>query len=481
MVNTTMYFMPGCEILRSYDLIHWERATYVYDTLDSTPAQRLEGEENIYGKGMWAASLRYHKGTFYICFVANDTHKTYLYRASSIEGPWTKSTMEGFYHDCSLLFDDDDKIYIAYGNREIHITQLKPDLSGPLEGGLDRIAVRDTDDALLGYEGTHFYKINGKYYLFFIHSKAERWFRTESCFVADSITGEFVGKEVVADDRNYCGQGVAQGAIVDTPDGNWYAILFQDSGAIGRIPILLPMQFKEDFPEIGFEGKVPEFFKVKSTRQGYEYKPLMESDDFKGEWKNCWQYNHEPELSLLENDQEKGTFTITTGKLCDNLTQAKNTLTQRMHYPGCRAYVTLDGEGLKEGDFAGLCVLQGCYGYIGLTRRDGELLLVMRSNPTDAFGQKENAYEGVEWTSMKLANPDCKKVRLCVEADFTMMKDEANFYYFDEKTNAYARLGVTHHMAFKLDHFTGARVGLFAYSTKEIGGSATFSDFVYEM
>ena len=52
-------------------------ATYVYDTLDGTPAQRLEGEQNIYGKGMWAASLRYHQGKYYICFVANDTHRTW--------------------------------------------------------------------------------------------------------------------------------------------------------------------------------------------------------------------------------------------------------------------------------------------------------------------------------------------------------------------------------------------------------------------
>ena len=91
MVSTTMHFMPGCEILRSYDLVNWEHASYVYDVLDSTPGQKIEGEENIYGQGMWAASLRYHKGIFYVCFVANDTGKTYLYSAPSIEGPWKKS------------------------------------------------------------------------------------------------------------------------------------------------------------------------------------------------------------------------------------------------------------------------------------------------------------------------------------------------------------------------------------------------------
>ncbi len=75
----------GCEILRSYDLVHWEHLSYVYERLDSTEEQRLVGEKNCYGKGMWAASLRYHKGMYYICFVANDTGKTYLYTADNIE------------------------------------------------------------------------------------------------------------------------------------------------------------------------------------------------------------------------------------------------------------------------------------------------------------------------------------------------------------------------------------------------------------
>ena len=105
MVSTTMHFMPGCEILRSYDLIHWEHATYVYDRLDGTSGQRLEENENIYGKGMWAASLRCHKGIFYVCFVANDTGKTYLFQSKDIYGPWKKQTIEGFYQivHCYLM------------------------------------------------------------------------------------------------------------------------------------------------------------------------------------------------------------------------------------------------------------------------------------------------------------------------------------------------------------------------------------------
>ncbi|MCM1568210.1 MAG: family 43 glycosylhydrolase [Roseburia sp.] len=542
MVNTTMHFMPGCELLRSYDLIHWEHAAYVYDTLDSTPGQRLEGEKNIYGKGMWAASLRYHKGCFYICFVANDTQKTYLYTSRSVEGPWEKHNIEGFYHDASLLFDEDERVYIAYGNREIHITELKPDLSGPLEGGLDRIAVRDTDTTCLGYEGTHFYKINGKYYLFFIHSLEERWFRTESCFVADSLTGEFTGGDVVTDDRGYCNQGVAQGAIVDTPEGKWYAILFQDSGAVGRIPILLPVEWRDDFPVFGRDGKVPEFFPVSSTRPGYVYTPLMQSDDFKTPLKSCWQFNHEPDWSFVIQDTARGSIRIVTDKLCRNLAQAKNTLTQRMLYPGCAAEVTVDYQGLQEGDYAGLCVLQGCYGMIAVTRRQGGYYLVMKSRPIDDEDlgtMPEDQSEGVEWALAAL--PEAAEgafetesygysLRLRIEADFTMKKDEARFFYCTEQTarekedgntedgntedsdredssresgnreggnredsnkkacglekenqGEWRQLGITHKMAFKMDHFTGARFGLFVYSTKHPGGSVEFSDFRYEV
>lgn len=118
-------------------------------------------------------------------------------------------------------------------------------MSGPKEGGIDRIVVSDEGNPNLGYEGTHFYKINGKYYLFFIHSLRSEWKRVEACFVSDSLEGEFIGKDVLNDDRGYCNQGVAQGGIVDTPDGRWYAMLFQDHGAVGRIPVLLPISWEK--------------------------------------------------------------------------------------------------------------------------------------------------------------------------------------------------------------------------------------------
>jgi len=485
MVSTTMHFMPGCEILRSYDLANWEHISYVYDRLDSTDGQKLCGA-NIYGKGMWAASLRYHNGRFYVCFVANDTGKTYIFTSESIEGPWEKRCIKGFYHDCSLLFDDDDRVYIAYGNRVIRITELKMDLSEPLEGGLNRVAVVDPGKHNLGYEGSHFYKINGKYYLFFIHSLEDRWMRTEACFIADSIDGEFVGGDVLVDDMGYCGQGVAQGGIVDTPDGKWYAVLFQDSGAVGRIPVLVPVSWQGSHPVFGVDRKVPRIYEADHSIQPHEYEPLVRSDDFKVptdldqaeyrrlygcfDLKSVWQFNHEPDTELIWHDSENGEYGIITGLVCDDVTKAKNTLTQRMIYPGCSGEVTVDISRLNEGDYAGICAFQSCYSFAAATKRDGKNYIVMKSAAPDGRDIKVRELDAVLIEG--------NEIKLRVDVDFTEMKDEAQFFYHDGSN--WKKLGETHKMYYRLDHFTGYRFGLFMYSSKEAGGRAGFRNFIYK-
>lgn len=476
MASTTMHFFPGGAVLRSYDLVNWEPVSYVYERLDGTKGQYLEENHNIYGQGMWAPCLRYHNGIFYICFVANDTHKTYLFTANQVEGPWERLEIEGFYHDCSLLFDEDDKVYIVYGNTEIHLTQLKSDLSGPMPGGIDRIIISDRGNPVLGYEGAHIYKMNGKYYVFLIHSRRDMWMRTQACFVADSLEGEFTGKDVLEDTRDYCNQGVAQGGIVDTPWGDWYAVLFQDSGAVGRIPILVPIRFEDDFPVFGDAGRIPEKFVIRSTRPGYRYQALYTSDDFANDdmqkgshvLQKVWQFNHMPTDSLWEIRNRQ--FIIRTGKLCHNVEQAQNTLTQRLLFPGCRIEVTLNIRDIKEGDYAGLCALQGLYGMIAIIRRDGQNYLVVGEKTEENGEEICREYQIMPWKE--------KSIRLFLEADFNNMKDEVQFGYMEQGRSIPA--GPVHKLFFKLDHFCGCRAGLFAFSTKQTGGTAAFSEFKYK-
>jgi beta-xylosidase len=513
MVSTTMYFFPGGEILRSYDLVHWEIAAHIFDSIEGTDAEHLRNGENAYGKGMWAASLRYHDGKYYVLFVSHGQQDTHLYTADAIEGPWEHKRIKGYFHDASLLFDDDGRVFLTSGNMQIHLTELSADLTGPKPGGIDTVIIKDNpEEVFLGYEGSHFYKIDGCYYITLIHWPKSTSRRTEAVFVSDRVEGPYVGKDVCWDDMGYHGQGIAQGGIVDTPDGRWYSIMFRDSGAVGRVPALVPVRFVSGeadsyrdgltgetgasipdgalFPEFGENGKIPETFETPDLNPGYVYELLFTSDDFTSAegaqqqsaretppaFKSQWQWNHIPDSANWRIDPAGG-LAITTGTVSKNPTEARNTLTQRMTYPKCAAEVTVDASGLKDGDIAGLIALQGKYGMIGIAKENGRFSIVrlVREKATQGFGIGSNDHEpGVITERIPLAEP---VARLRIEADFTDMKDEVTFSC--EEGGMFVPLGGVHRLEFRLDHFTGARFGLCVFATKEAGGTAVFREFRY--
>jgi len=504
MISTTMYFMPGGVILRSYDLVNWEIASYIFDKLDGTPEERLEGDLGNYGKGMWAATLRYNKGKFYAAFVSHGRKDTHLFISDDINGPWEHRLINEYYHDCSLLFDDDGKVYIISGNMNIRLVELNDDFTGPREGGIDKIIIRDNPDKVgLGYEGAHFYKIGGYYYVTLIHWPKYNGRRTEAVYVSSTVDGEYVGRDVMEDDMGFHDRGVAQGGIVQTADDKWYAILFRDSGAVGRIPVLMPVFWKMDeefgceFPVFGCDGVIPRNMEViedkgihennpivsddgtityvYSTRPGYEYEPLYTSDDFKGPMKMQWQWNHLQDDKLWKFLPEGG-LEITTDKICNNVTHARNSLTQRMMYPECEGYVTVDASNLNEGDVAGICALEGCYGLIGIMKEDSEFYLVVieRKSVEKPFAIGFMDYEPGEITYKQRIGSS--KVRIGLQADFEDMHDKLEFYYVEDTKK---KVGGEHQLTFGLDHFTGARFALFVFSTKQTGGKAVFTDFEY--
>lgn len=519
MISTTMYFFPGGEILRSYDLVHWEIAARIFDEIDGTDAEHLQNGANAYGKGMWAASLRYHEGVFYVLFVSHGQQDTHLYTAKNPEGPWEHKRIKGYFHDASLLFDDDGRVFLTSGNMQIRLTELSENLSGPKEGGIDTVIIKDRpEEVILGYEGSHFYKIDGRYYITLIHWPKATSRRTEAVFVSDRVEGPYIGRDVCGDDMGYHGQGVAQGGIVDTPDGRWYSIMFRDSGAVGRVPVLVPVSFKKAvrgmfrdglsgeyiarndgdgvgaFFVFGEEtvpsdsavpqapGKIPETFETPDLKPGYVYEPLFTSDDFTygsehPRFKNPWQWNHIPDNRFWKVLPEGG-LAITAGRTDVNPVQAKNVLTQRMAYPSCAASVTVDASNILEGDFAGLCAHQGCYAMIAVTKTlDGyELVRLIRPKPAEGFaiGSKDND-PGVITDRVPLSGP---VARVRIEADFTDMADRVNLFY--EKDGAFLPLGEAHKLTFRLDHFTGARFALTYFATENAGGTAVFTGFSYE-
>ena len=165
----------------------------------------------------------------------------------------------------------------------------------------------------------------------------------------------------------------------------------------------------------------------------------------------------------------KGYYRIRTDKLSRTLEHSRNTLTQRTMMPECAAEVTVDAADIREGDTAGLCLLIGSYGLIGITRSESGYALVMKARKP---GEKEEK----EYARIPL---DRAEIRLRADVRFAGLKGEARFEYLDAA--GWKPLGPVHPMAFALDHFTGCRFGLVLYATEETGGSAAFREFTYRV
>ena len=232
MVSTTMHLMPGGPVYESKDLIHWSLASYLFDSLTDSPLYDLQGGTN-YGRGQWATSLKYHDGTFYALFCTNDPNNSdsYVFTTQDPRGRWTLHSRLPHFHDPSLFFDDDGRVYVFHGSGML--TELQPDLKKVKTGGISQLVIgRDREENAL-LEGSRIIKKDGKYYALMISWPKDKP-RRQLCYRADNITGPY-GKAVILEDNFDGFPYVGQGTIADTPQGNWYAIIFQDRNAIGRV------------------------------------------------------------------------------------------------------------------------------------------------------------------------------------------------------------------------------------------------------
>ena len=105
-------------------------------------------------------------------------------------------------YGCSILFDDDGRVYIVYGYKNIYLQEMKPDLSDFLEGGLFKKILTSDEPAYVYYNGSHIHKINGRYYISVMNwPKKGNALRTQYCFWSDTIDGEFTGGVVMCTDK----------------------------------------------------------------------------------------------------------------------------------------------------------------------------------------------------------------------------------------------------------------------------------------
>jgi len=468
MSSTTMHFNPGVPIMKSKDLINWKLVSYCYNVLDTLDALTLNNGKSDYGRGTWASSLRYYKGTYYVSTYAQATNKTYIYTTKDIErGPWKEHSFKPGFHDQSLLFEDDGRVYLIHGGGKLNLVELKDDLSGVKMGGVNRVLIENasapsagTRRGGLGAEGSQLFKHDGKYYMFNITWPSGSM-RTVVVHRADSLNGVWEGRVVLQD------KGVAQGGLIDTPEGNWFAYLFRDNAAVGRIPYLVPVKWVDGWPVLGVDGKVPMELDLPASKGLIP--GIVNSDEFSREKGDrdlplVWQWNHNPVNTLWSLNARKGYLRLTTGRVDNDFLFARNTLTQRTFGPDCSGITSIDVSKMKDGDFAGLSLLQRKYGQIGVQAEKNKKFLVMYSSQTGKPVKMDSiAFKG-------------KTVLLKATCDFNDRKDIAKFYYsLDGKT--WKVFGSELKMEYTIPQFIGYRFGLFNYATKQPGGYVDFDYF----
>src|SRR5574344_173093 len=313
MVSTTMHLMPGAPIMHSKDLVNWKTVGYVFNRLTDSPKYDLKGG-TVYGRGQWATSLKYHKGKFYALFAPTDNPggHTYIYTASHVSGPWILTSRMRHFHDASLFFDDDDRVYVVYGTGQM--CELKQDLSGVKPNSEVKLLERDsTETGLL--EGSRMVKVHGKYYLMMI-SWPQGKPRRQLCFRSDNINGPYEKKVVLQ--TQFAGfPYVGQGTIVDTQKGDWYGLIFQDRGGVGRVLTLEPCRWIDGWPMLGDEnGHIPEI--MEKPVMGYDDGGVVENDDFEGNRLSlAWQWNHNPVDSCWTLKERKGWLRLKTSRVVD--------------------------------------------------------------------------------------------------------------------------------------------------------------------
>jgi beta-xylosidase len=400
--------------------------------------------------------------------------------------------MQGRIYDLSVLFDDDGKIYAIHGYGEVKCTELKSDMSGPIEE-TERTIIPEGN--AVG-EGHHMYKIGGMYYLI---STDYRPNGRTLCSRSKSIWGPYETITITADetfgyhaasltqvpqgeqyrighdgtkfgipevdkDATAC-TNIHQGGIVEDQSGQWWALLMMDFHSIGRTVTLAPITWKDGWPMLGLEGNLGRaprtWLKPNINASVQPHAPYERSETFNGKTLGrVWQWNHNP-------DDRK--WRLKNGRLrlqsmpAEQLMWARNTLTQRVIGPVSVATVELYTKGMKDGDVAGLGNINVPCSWIGIVK-DGQQTILR------CFEQATNDTIDTSVTTDKLW------LRIVGNYDH----DSAHYEYSLDGEH-YQQIGREMPLSYQLISFQGSRHALFAFNYKgKNGGYAEFDNFSVE-
>ncbi len=465
---SNMHYSPGAPILRSFDLVNWEYAGHAVPVLDFSAKYDLDGGR-AYVKGTWASFLNYRasNNTFYFgaCI---EFGKTYVYTATAVEGPWEKHpAINNCYYDAGLLIDDDDTMYVSYGNTNISVAQLSAD-------GLTEVKHQQvfTTPAEIGtLEGSRFYKINGKYYIFLTKPANGQYI-----LKADAPFGPYEVHQVLLNlGSPIQGGGVPhQGGLVQLQNGDWYYMAFVDAFPGGRVPALAPITWDDQgWPVLQtVEGKWGVSYPYPDVpKPPRNIGPRTGIDRFEGDaLSHEWEWNHNPDNTKWSLDEglRLETATVTT-----DLYQARNTLTHRILGPTSSATIELDFASMKDGDRAGLALLRNSSAWVGVKKSGSATTLVMVNGIT-MDNSWNTSSTGSEAASAALSGDH---VWLRLAADIKPGANSKGKFSYSTDGTTFIAIGPDFTMNNDWPFFMGYRYAVFNYATVAGGGSVTVKSF----
>lgn len=431
MTASSFNCVPGLPILHSKDLVNWR---IVGHAINRMPDCAIYGEGVNHGGNVWAPSIRYHNGEYYIYYGDPDIG-IFMTKTKDPSGEWDSLTLvkkgKGLIDPCPL-FDDDGQVYLVHafaGSRAgikslLAITRLTSD--GKRAIGESRI-IYDGHDTNPTIEGPKFYKRNGYYYIFApAGGVSTGW---QLAMRSKNVYGPYERKVVMTQDKTIT-NGPHQGAWIDTPTGEDWFVHFQDVGAFGRVMHLQPMIWKDDWCVIGEDedkdgcGNPVLTYRKPNVGKTYPLSTPVESDDFNTNTLGLqWQWHSNPHDWWYFTNKEKGCLNLYSVPLPDNyknMWDVPNLLLQKTPASEFTATMkmTLKPDKRFKGEMAGLVVMGLDYGVITLRNEENGYKLTQAECLKADKGNAEKVNEQVN-----LSDPT---VYLKVKVN---SKAQCQFYY----------------------------------------------------
>lgn len=376
---------PGLPILHSKDLVNWKIVNYALKKVE--PVEYYN--EARHGKGVWAPSIRFHEGVFYI-YWGDPDFGIFMVKTRDPYGEWDAPVLvkagKGMIDPCPL-WDDDGRVYLAHAwagsrakfNSVLTVCELNKEGTKVIS---DPVLVFDGNDGVNHtIEGAKFYKRNGFYYLFApAGGVVSGW---QLVMRSKDVYGPYEARIVMAQGKTDI-NGPHQGGWVDTPAGESWFLHFQDKGAYGRVLHLNPMKWVNDWPVIGVDkdgdgcGDPVSRYRKPKTGKTYPIETPVESDEFDTrklglQWE--WHANYQDVFGFTTNMGYVRIYGHELSPHFKNFWEVPNLLMQKFPAEEFTATAKLKVSAKDDGQLSGLIIMGWDYSWIGVEKQGEKFLL----------------------------------------------------------------------------------------------------------